>query len=405
MADYLPSRPSQFWSVNIHTFADAVDRVLEAFDIDASNRHMRRAVRSCMDAYREIPNYHEWSYLQRQGQLVTETSQSVTCSYDHTGGASERLVTLTSGTFPTNASWFWLKIGNASYRISSRLSSTTAQLDVSLNPGTDVSSTGATLVRYEYPLPIDFRAGQRLVSVSRDWFPQYVSHDAFLRRYGGSNNPSIYTITASGNRFGIPVVEFDSGHESAVTYEFRYKARPRPIALFDQSPEYTTGTVSTSGTTVTGSGTAWTSRMIGCVIRVSSSADSPSGQVGSERVYNPFAEQRIVTAVASSTSLTIDSDFESSYTDVGHSIGDPLDVEEIMLDPLYRYAEWQYSMQSGDVGDKSKQSQISEKYAAFTFALKLAMAGDNRNRDYNIGSSGEYRQWHPVLLDQLRAMS
>lgn len=407
MADYLPVRPSQFRSVDLSTLADLVDHVLESNSIDATPKHLRRAVRACVDAYREFPSHHEWSYLRRRGQVITEASQSVTFEYDHTGGSSERLVTLSSGTFPSNAEWFWLKVGNVSYRIAGRLTSTTAQLDVALNPGADVASTTGTLVRYEYPLPVDYRSGQQLLATDRSRTPIYIDPDSFIREYGNSGNPNTYTISSSANFHGVPVVDFSTPHEAVVNYEFLYTARPRPVLTFGASPDYSVGTVATSGTTVTGTNTAWTSRMIGCVLRVSSDADQPSGYGGSDRVYNPFAEQRVIMAVGSATSLTVDLAFDSTsdYSGAGHSIGDPLDVDiQVCLDALKALAEYKYAMLSGDPESLELRGKVSPKRERWHEAFLNAKAADHKI--YGEVSHLNYGRspWSPALVDFVRGM-
>lgn len=405
MADYLPVRPSQFRSVDLITFADLVDHVLESNGVDASPQHLRRAIRACVDAYREFPSHHEWSYLRRRGQVITEASQSVTFTYDHTGGSSERLVTLSSGTFPSNAEWFWLKVGNVSYRVADRLTSTTAQLDVSLNPGADVASTGALLVRYEYPLPVDYRSGQPLIATDRSRTPVYVDHESFIREYGNESDPNTYTISSSANFHGVPVVDFSAPHGTSVNYEFMYTARPRPVLTFGTSPDYSTGTVATSGTTVTGTGTAWTSRMVGCVIRVSSDSDQPSGYGGSQRVYNPFAEQRVVLAVDSATSLTVDLAFDSTYSGSGHSISDPVDVDaQVCIDALKALAEYKYALISGDPESRELRGQVSPKRERWHEAFLNAKAADHKVYGEVSRLVHSRSPWSPALVDFVRGM-
>lgn len=405
MTDYIPTRPSQFRSAELHSFADLVDHVMECFDVDSGDQHLRRSIRCSMDAYREIASMHDWSFFDRQGQVITVADSAVTLTYDHTGGSSERLVTLSSGTFPTDAEWYWVKVGNASYQIAKFLSSTTAQLDVRLNPGDDLASTAGTLVRYEYPLPMDFIHGQQLMSVDRSWIPQYVDPVSFAREYASSSNPSIYTIARSANHHGVSVVEFGASHNVARTYEFRYVAQPRPVMTFGPSPEYSTGTVAVSDATVTGTGTAWTSRMVGCIFRVSSNIEPPSGMNGSKRSYNPFTEQRVVVDVASPTSLTVDSAFDSVVAGKGHSISDPLDIEPIsMLRPLRALAEYRFAGLKGDPSSTDQRSVLAAKNSMWVMALAEGMAADHRNRGHARGAGSGYA-WSPYLIEIAKSLT
>lgn len=75
-------------------------------------------------------------------EIGLDTYSTGTVVYDHTGGANERQLTLTSGTWPT-----WAKlpgrifINNDWYSLDTRVSDSIVTLRITDNPGSDVSST------------------------------------------------------------------------------------------------------------------------------------------------------------------------------------------------------------------------------------------------------------------------
>ncbi len=91
-----------------------------------------------------------------------------------------------------------------------------------------------------------------------------------------------------------------------------------------------------SGTAVTGAGTAFTSAMIGSVLRVSSNTtDLPDDLAGN----NPFAYEARITAVASATACTVDASLGTG-TGLKFIISDPVDIEQgAMLTAVLRCCE------------------------------------------------------------------
>src|SRR3990167_9147224 len=145
----------------VDTFADTVEWLLDLYDIDRSARSLRQARRAVITAYRDLPSKAHWSYFKRRVQFQTEASQAVNLAYDHTGGTYERLLTLTTGTWPTNAALGRVLLDSVAYDIEERKSNTEVTLSVASNPGADVAATDATWFRSVYTLPVRFiRSGE-----------------------------------------------------------------------------------------------------------------------------------------------------------------------------------------------------------------------------------------------------
>ena len=358
------------------TYDDAIQHVLEYDGGDnpggdkAAYRSARRAVQT---AYRELSTVRRWSYYQQVGGIVTNDDYSTgTIAYDHTGGAEERYVTLSSGTFPTWAVYGVLVIDDVPYEVATYEDTTHITLSVNTNPGADVSSGETyTLYRDTYPMPVDFIAADQFIAVgTSSAVPQYLSPGAWLERQQGNlsvGTPRYFTFTNDPNYQGVMAVRFWPPPDAAYTFRFIYHRRPRPLIV----ESYKTGTVTaTSGsTTLPGSGTVWTSAMIGSTIRFSANAvDYPTGREGA----NPFAYERTIMDVATTTSLTLDSSLSETLTGVKYVISDPVDIEDgAMLVAFQRGCEKQLSI------FRNKDSK-RDAFGFYDQALERAREADAR---------------------------
>lgn len=367
--------------VPLLTLADAVEHLVDGVNATGLPEERRKARRAVLEAYREFPNRDEWAYYTRTGQVRTQSNQTDgTCSYDHTGGTEKRLVTLSGATVPDDGAWFTLKVGDVEYPVEAVISSTTFTLPEFSNPGEDIAAgTSYELFRAIYPVPVDWRTGSAPVSLSNWLDPVYVPPDQLLEARQANNTPQgwqqWYTIRGGGQQYSGFVFEFQPPPNAARTFDFVYQADPRPVGLIGTGVEYSAGTVAVSGTTVTGTTTAWTSRMIGCVIRFTASTTAvPTGTGGAYGNDNPYTEQRVITDVASATSLAIDQALTGTYSGVKHSIGDPLDLDyHVMADAFLAMCAWKFAQ-----GISKDTKFINEKEAAWKRSFGRARAADYR---------------------------
>ncbi|GAG22832.1 unnamed protein product, partial [marine sediment metagenome] len=85
------------------TYADAIELLADFADGRGLTTKTGTLARAVEGAYDELAMSHRWTFLRRGGRVIINERQTTgSCSYDHTGGASERLCTLTTG---TNPSW------------------------------------------------------------------------------------------------------------------------------------------------------------------------------------------------------------------------------------------------------------------------------------------------------------
>lgn len=166
------------------------------------------------------------------------------------------------------------------------------------------------------------------------WCPQTPS-GLWMMKQGKDTSITGNTIMGDPNFIGVMSARFYPFPDSAITADFTYRGRSRPLNVENVRG----GSVSTSAdsATLSGDSTAFTSDHVGSVVRTSSGAiDYPTGLDGA----NPFSEERVVMSVASITSLTVDRVFNSSVSGVKYQISDPLDVEYgAMLNVFLRISE------------------------------------------------------------------
>ena len=272
-----------------------------------------------------------WCPQVRTGAWVVRCNGAVTIT-GNSGGAYERMLTVADTTWPTWATYGMVRIGNVSYEVAEYKTTTIITLTENSNPGADVAAgTAYSLYRDSYPLPTDFLNLDTPNVSDNVGGLGYVHPNEWLNA-GQSNQsqgtPNLYTIMGDPNYMGALAIFFYPPPDSAYTVPTMYNRAPRPLIL----DEYSTGTATTSSTTVTGIGTAWTSNMAGAMIRFSSGTlNVPTGLSGPY----PYYMERTVMSVESATSLTIDSTPGETLTGVKYSISDPVDIADYMVD-LFR---------------------------------------------------------------------
>jgi hypothetical protein len=326
-------------SLDIYTYQDAVDHLLETFGVERGSNVHRQARRAVQMAYGSFADMHRWSYYDQRAQFQTVATQTTgTIAYDHTLGTYEREVTLSGATWPTadDVRLYSLIIDNKRYDIEDVKSTTVLTLTSTNNPGADVAAGAAyTLYKSKYHLPINFRKmTSDLKNVEESEALEYVSPEDLLEYMMGDwqpTDPVIYTVKNDAEVYGGWLVELAPPPVAVETWEYTYEASPRPI----RTERYATGTVTTDGTTtVTSNGATFVSDMRGAILRVPvSGTTEPGGIVGSIDVsgntVNRFDVQRSIVNLTSTT-LTTDAAI-STRAGVGFTISDPVDMEPGMM--------------------------------------------------------------------------
>lgn len=338
------------------TYADVVQYVLDAYGLDRSGLNERHARNATRFAYRDLARCHSWSYYYRQRLLQTVADVSDgTIEFDFTGGSSERLITLTSSTFPSWAAYGRIIIDDVHYEVESNPSSTTLTLTETSNPGSDVASgTTYTLYRNSYPLPVNFRQMVNLWNTSDlhpiFWIDPQSQHDALQVFYSTPDTPVHATNRATGKYLSGQEIVFGPPPTAAVTYDMLFEVWPRPLAI----DEHSQGTVAiTAGAAaVTGTSTAFPVGCVGSIMRFSDGPTKPSGYIGSiDGADNPFVHQSVIKTRTSATAIVLEDSLPSAVgnlSGVGYTISDPIDIDTMrMLTALQRKALAEFSQLTG----------------------------------------------------------
>jgi hypothetical protein len=374
----LPSAPLKQFVIRgiAFTYQDAINHLLDYLGADVGTEALRTVRRAIQNTLRTFPRIHRWTYYYNHGRINTNgVYQQGTVTYDYTGGAYERMLTLTGGTFPSWASDGTIRLGDANYKIANLVTSTLAVLDSAQSPRQDLpAGTTYRLFCDEYLLPIDFVSADEGLNKSNFTNLTYVHPREWLSSVENGNNysadPYMYTITGHSSlqgRLSFRVYPYPATDRS---FDYLYQRGARPIAI----ELYTAGTVAadTSNgptTTITATGANFTSSLTGSIIRISpDSSDFPTGLDGD----NIAEYERQIVGVISSTQLVVDEPLYTTFSARKYAISDPIDVEQgVMLDPFLRGCEYQVSL----LRSKSNAQDLYQLYLA---SVRNAQAADSK---------------------------
>ena len=201
---------------------------------------------------------HSWSFLKPFTSLTINAaftgSDGVEVSYDHTGGASELLVTLAGDTWP---SWFdatsdeftTLRIAGVDYYVATWVSTTTLTLSTANNPGENVDATeDFSLHQDNYLLPDDygnidgnvtFIQANNAYSTCRRVMPETIEVWRMQGPNIGRNTPSYFAIrprARSETEGTKQEILFYPAISQASTAQFRYRVRANALSNEDGYP-------------------------------------------------------------------------------------------------------------------------------------------------------------------------
>ena len=341
------------------TFRDLCGHLLDYLGGATEEVNLRNARRAVLAAYREVGHSRNWTYYYKPGYFTTVASYDTgTIQYTQ----STRAVTLTGGTWPTWAGSGVVFINWLPYNVASRDSDTQVTLSASVNPGQDIAAGNAyTIYQDAYPLPSDFGRAGTMTNLTGIILASYLNPDDWMavhRLIRGPGIPTHYTIMASQKTMGIMAFYMYPPPVAVYTFNFIYTRKPRVLAI----DLYNTGTATatSAGTTLTGSGTNWTSNMVGSIVRLGSGNtddDVPTDPAGS----SPALVERTITAWTSATSVEMDSAPGQDLTGVRYTISDPIDMEEgPMMTYFLRECERQMRMVKRIKGLDSEELQYGE---------------------------------------------
>jgi hypothetical protein len=393
------SPPASGASGSLHTIRntcwDVIEHLMDYLGMDITKQVPRVARRAIQAAIREVSNARHWTYYLQHGRLQTNGFYSTgTIQYQNSAGTFPRQITLTGGTWPSWANRGTIRLSLTTADVDQVYSSTVLGLDavVDFGPNGDAlypAGTPYTLYQDTYDLPDDFIASDQEFADIAWGGMEYVHPNKWLQvtRYYASysNTPRFYTFRTNTKVPGRLAVSIFPFPDSNRTIDYVYHRRARNV-LIDryQTGSATVNAASGATTTITGTGTNWTSAHVGSIIRLSADNKNYPTDFGGD---SPYAQEATILSVQSPTQLTVDNPIGLSYTNVLYRISDPIDVERgAMYEAFIRCAEMHASIQRS-LKDREQARQTYEK------ALVVAKEADSRNFAVRVaGTAGPYRQ-------------
>lgn len=384
---------------NILTYQDLIDRLVAYSGGGALDPDHPDILAAVQDAYADVMHTTDWLYLHGKGRIVTNPEYSTgTVAFDLTGGAYERVLTLSGGTWPTWATYGTVKIADLLYAVEDRKSNTELTLTATESPAADITAgTTYSLFQSSYPLPSTFRRlseiyfdgeTSRLQEISpTDWL-------AYETMQSTPGRPEYFSIIGSPDTLESLSLQLAPYPDDDYTLVFMFDRTSRPLFYRGYESEARVGTVagSAGSAAITGTTTSFHASMVGSMIRFSrDTTNFPTGRSG---IYT-YREQHQIKAVASTTALTLGSTLAYAVaSSTKYSISDPVDLPQSMYQLLLRGCE-----SFLDAARNSKMARESER--RYRLANVQARERDVRTRS-NRSPFSDYiwmdRGWNNALL-------
>jgi hypothetical protein len=344
------------------TYYDAVEHLITCSyggPQDAEQSDIRSAVQR---SYSELSTLRDWNYYQTHGRIKFSINWYGSVTYSR----STQFFDLVSGdAFPNNSVLSRMRLNNTVAKIAARVSSTRLQCDPILCPPEDlVNSTQATLYQDTFPLPSDFRSLDSPIDHVAWTRFVYVSADQAMKLENANNlagPPHAWTVIKDpqGTGWAIKVVGYPVANSNL---DFTYRRLPRRLRISGHEASSRQGTVTVNGTAVTGTGTAFTAAMVGSVMRVGTSSDSP----GSDGSLTPYQGEAVISAVANATSCTLATPITA--TGAKYLITDIIDMSTGMHNGFLSCAAYWLA--------RIRNSKPDNAFAMYQRDLRLAMESD-----------------------------
>jgi len=368
--------------LTIWTYEDAVERLLDSFEYTKSGKQHRLAREAVLNCYRDLPTKHQWKYYKRRHVLQTSAQYTTgTVAFDYTGGTNERELTLSGGTWPTDAAYGVIQIGNDNWPVASRVSSTVLILDIDRNPGADIASgTAYTWYRESYPLPVLTRRIGEIVDPDDYNALKYVHEELALtlqRGYYGAttDRPEWYTIRNDDRFINSLSVVFGPPPNTQRTYELVEASSGRPLV----TEVYSTGTAGVSAdsavVTLTGASLVGAKHLGGILRLTDSTTVLPTSLRGGLSADNPYLYQRVIMSVDSSTQVTVDQVVPETLSGVKFTISSPIDIETGAMTTLF----WRMCEREFAELLNADNKELAKRLAAEERALGWGKDADRRS--------------------------
>lgn len=378
---------------DLKLYQDLVEHLIDFTDGTAQGRELTLVKRACQGGVEALIHERKWQYYYRHGRIHVSAPYSTgTVAYDHTGGTYERQLTLTSGTWPDWAQYGRVLIGDVVYEVNSRESDTVITLKDPVDPDADIAA-GTTYVIYRnrYPFPDGWRF-LYTPETEDGWLSVWsMSPEEWMVRERNliSSGPADYvTVMADPDSPGGFVLAVDPYPSAASTLDFIMQVAPAMLRRTGFETASRAGTVSNTGTAVTGSGTSFSSDMVGSYMRFQNSTDYPTGLEGT----NPFTEQHRILSVESATGLTLATTPDTNYSAKKYCISTPIDMDRTMFQSVLRAVEYELAVIMGN-------DQSERLYGRYQRELAKALEWDSKVAEHMVRSGVPYWMTGSYVVD------
>lgn len=341
---------------------DVVDYLLTATGGGAQDGEHKAVRQAAIQAYREVVQCRQWLWHTKTNSFVAENVTAAVTGV--TVGQNTITVASTAnlvvGRLVTCADFF-----DEPCRITA-ISPGIVTLDQQAKRSIGVGEQPVLTMQTFFNLPQELRDIDALVSHTVGTLHCYLTPQEWHRleiNTKGTGEPYYYTIMRSDSEPDRYQIRFVGMPTNGTVIHYTYRYTPKEIKYMGYERLCRQGTVTASGTTVTGANTAFPEDIAGSVIRFGTT-NTEADPVGS---LAPFVHERLVTARNSPTSLTIDAPLEAAPL-TRYAISDQLDVSPVMYTAVLSAAEMWYARIAGKPGDTAVQMYMRD--------LRLAMEQD-----------------------------
>lgn len=374
---------SQIPPVEIYTLHELVHRLILRVMGTDKDRTRALAVRAIQDAIRSLCAKHKWKYYKRQARMTTSAPLTTNINYDLTGGAHERMATITDGqTWPSDVTYGELIIGDNPYRVMRRISDTVVTLEPDFAYPRDYSG-GVVWERRSYTFTREIVKLVSLVSLTGNRHIEYLPSSEFSaadRSRWGSGLITYCTLHNQGSQFGGTELTLIPSPIEVETLE-----ATATVAPIIPKIELVSGTdAAVTDYDVTVSGASFTKKLIGSVFRLGSTDRAPT-HFDSDQ----WDHQAFITDVPSATTLTLSEAIPAPASERGYAISSPIDIHtSVMLEALEDEAFFQYTK-------NHDHKSIGQAKTIAMSSLREAMARDNTVSldGYMWNSTGWWGRW------------
>lgn len=371
---YAPPHPTAIYMASdVFTYADLVYRLFAKRGLTGSSREMHMLRIAVQDALTELAGRAHWRHYQRRVAVTTEAvAQYTNASFV----ASTGLITIASGSWPTNAAFGEIVYGEHRYKVVSRNSDTELLLSSVTAPPANFTGT-VTWMRPSYTLPYQIKQIRSVMDEDASRPLEYmdpveaIRHRKLARTTGQSLR---YTVRPSENYLGLMEIEFSPVPATAKRFEIGMVVRPRPFSTFELSG---TDGAYTSGTSIfTSASASFTSQHVGCILRLSPGSTLPKGRTQFDDSRSDYAIQTFIKSVTNSTTVVVTDAFTANGSSKGWTVSDPADINPLTMLSALEALSWEKYCHNHE--------QATELLPA---AIRLAKLEFDRGMDADLASS------------------